>query len=126
MCFTVHCDLPVLLTRLLLGLTIPLPVMQNIYLFAPEGSKQDRGRLRPSSATPSSPAKRARTANSHDDNDLDKLGDTDSVPEGSEPADADMSRTRVISNNSQQDEQMTDADAAPSLRSMFACCSGCT
>ena len=114
MCFTVHCNLPVLLSRLLLGLTIPLPVMQNIYLFAPEGSKQDRGRLRPSSATPSSPAKRARTANSHDDNDQDRFGDTDGVAEGSEPTDADMSKTRVSSSSSQQGKQMTAAYAAPS------------
>lgn len=126
MCFTVHNNLPVLLTRLLLELTVSLPLTQNIYLFAPEGSKQDRGRLSPSSASPSSPAKRARTANSHDDNDQDRFGDTDGVAEGSTATDAHMSKTRASSSSSQQGKQMTAAYAAPSLSSMLACCSGCT
>ena len=41
-------------------------VPQKIYLFAPEGSTQDRGRPRPPSAIIASPAKRAKTGNLDD------------------------------------------------------------
>ncbi len=37
--------------------------LQKIYLFAPEGSTQDRGRSCPPSASVASPAKRAKTGN---------------------------------------------------------------
>lgn len=42
-------------------------VPQKIYLFAPEGSTQDRGRSRPPSAIIPSPAKRAKTGNLDDE-----------------------------------------------------------
>lgn len=70
---------------------------QAIFLFAPEGAKQDRGRPRPFSDSPASPAKRARP---------DNTDDTDQAAEN----DAEHAAGRASSNSTpRQHEQCEEA-----------------
>ena len=89
--------------------------MQDVYLFAPEGSRQDRGRPRSASATCSSPAKRAKTADQDERHDQDDLGSAHGLAGDSEAADADMS-ARASSSSMEEPEQATTADPPSSSK----------
>ena len=94
--------------------------MQDVYLFAPEGSKQDRGRPRSASATCSSPAKRARTADQEDLHDQGNAHSAHGLAGDSESADADVSGSRALSSSMEEPEQATAAASAlPSSSKLY-------
>ncbi len=77
-------------------------LLQKIYLFAPEGSTQDRGRPRPPSASIASPAKRAKTGSLDDEEqqaqqiDADELEDEEQQATEAEDMAAERSSTSKL------------------------------